>query len=95
MKELQPLNDNVLLEITDEFTETKTPSGIILPDSAKEKPSVGKILAMGNIEEPAIQPGDVVLYKKFSGNKVELDGKEYLILPYADILAKVSEVDKI
>ncbi len=95
MKELQPLNDQVLLEITDEMTENKTPSGIIIPDSAKEKPSVGKVLALGNIEDAAIEPGDMVLYKKFSGNKVELDGKEYLILPYTDILAKISDVEKI
>jgi len=95
MRELQPLNENVLLELTDEFTEDKTPSGIIIPDSAKEKPSLGRVLALGNIEDAAVQPGDVVMYKKFAGNKVELDGKDYLILPYADILAKITEVDKI
>ncbi len=95
MKELTPLNENVLLELTDEFAENKTSSGIIIPDTAKEKPSLARVVALGNIEEPAIAPGDVVLYKKYSGNKVELDGKEYLILPYADILAKISEVESI
>ena len=95
MRELQPLNENVLLELTDEFTEEKTASGIIIPDSAKEKLALGRALALGNIEDASINPGDVVMYKKFSGNKVELDGKEYLILPYADILAKISEVDSI
>ena len=95
MRELQPLNENVLLELTDEFTEEKTASGIIIPDSAKEKPALGRVLALGNIEDAAVQPGDVVMYKKFAGNKVELDGKEYLILPYGDILAKISEVDSI
>ena len=95
MRELQPLNENVLLELTDEFTEEKTPSGIIIPDSAKEKPSLGRVIALGSIEKPAINAGDIVMYKKFAGNKVELDGKEYLILPYADILAKISEVDSI
>ncbi len=95
MKELTPLNENVLLEITDEFAESKTSSGIIIPDTAKEKPSLARVVALGNIEEPAIAPGDVVLYKKYSGNKVELDGKEFLIIPYADILAKVSEVESI
>lgn len=95
MRELQPLNENVLLELTDEFTEEKTASGIIIPDSAKEKPSLGRVLALGHIEDAAVKPGDVVMYKKFAGNKVELDGKEFLILPYADILAKISEVDSI
>ncbi len=95
MRELQPLNENVLLELTDEFTENKTASGIIIPDSAQEKPSLARVVALGNIEKPSVNPGDVVMYKKFSGNKVELDGKEYLILPYADILAKISEVDSI
>ncbi len=95
MKELTPLNENVLLELTDEFAENKTSSGIIIPDTAKEKPSLARVVALGNIEEPAIAPGDVVLYKKYSGNKVELDGKEYLIIPYADILAKISEVESI
>ncbi len=95
MKELQPLNENVLLELTDEFTEERTASGIIIPDTAKEKPALGRVLALGSIEKPAIATGDVVMYKKFAGNKVELDGKEYLILPYADILAKISEVDSI
>jgi len=95
MRELQPLNENVLLELTDEFTENKTASGIIIPDSAQEKPSLGRVLALGNIEDAAINSGDVVMYKKFAGNKVELDGKEFLILPYADILAKISEVDAI
>ena len=95
MRELQPLNENVLLELTDEFTEEKTASGIIIPDSAKEKPALGRVLALGNMEDAAVNAGDIVMYKKFAGNKVELDGKEYLILPYADILAKVSEVDAI
>ncbi len=95
MKELTPLNENVLLELTDEFAENKTSSGIIIPDTAKEKPSLARVVALGNIEEPAIAPGDIVLYKKYSGNKVELDGKEYLIIPYADILAKISEVESI
>ncbi len=95
MKELTPLNENVLLELTDEFAESKTPSGIIIPDTAKEKPAVARVVALGNIEDAAIAPGDVVLYKKYSGNKVELDGKEYLILPYADILAKITEVESI
>ncbi len=95
MKELTPLNENVLLELTDEFAESKTPSGIIIPDTAKEKPAVARVVALGNIENPAVAPGDLVLYKKYAGNKVELDGKEYLILPYADILAKISETESI
>ncbi len=95
MKELQPLNENVLLELTEEFAETKTASGIIIPDSAKEKPSMARVSALGNIENPAISVGDIVMYKKFSGTEMKFEGKEYLFIPYADLLAKVVEMEEI
>ena len=95
MKELQPLNENVLLELTDEFAETKTASGIIIPDSAKEKPSMARVSAIGNIENPAVSVGDIVMYKKFSGTEMKFEGKEYLFIPYADLLAKVVEMEEI
>ena len=95
MKELQPLNENVLLELSEEFTETKTAGGLIIPDTAKEKPQMGKVVALGNIENPAVAVGDVVLYKKFSGTEMKFEGKDYLFMPYADLLAKIVETEEI
>ncbi len=95
MKELQPLNENVLLELSEEFMETKTAGGIIIPDTAKEKPQMGKVVAVGNIENPAVAVGDVVLYKKFSGTEMKFEGKDYLFMPYADLLAKIVETEEI
>ncbi|MBS3769169.1 MAG: co-chaperone GroES [Bacteroidales bacterium] len=95
MKELQPLNEQVVLDVTEEETEQKTSSGIIIPDSAKEKKKTAKVVAVSEIENAAIQAGDYVLYKEFSGVEVEMDDKNYLVIPYADILAKVVETDQI
>jgi chaperonin GroES len=95
MKELQPLNQNVLLDMSEESTEQKTASGIIIPDTAKEKPAFAKVLAVGNVENPEIAVGDTVFYKKFSGTEIEYDGKKYLSIPYADLLAKIVETEEI
>ncbi|OQX79115.1 MAG: molecular chaperone GroES [Bacteroidetes bacterium 4484_249] len=95
MKELQPLNENVLLELTEEFTETKTASGIIIPDTAQEKPQMAKVVALGNIENPGVSAGDVVIYKKFSGTEIDFEGKKFLFIPYADLLAKIVETEEI
>ncbi len=95
MKELQPLNENVLLDLNDDKAEQKTASGIIIPDSAKEKPQYAKVLAIGNIENPGISVGDMVVYKKFSGTELEFEDNKYLMIPYADLLAKIVETDEI
>jgi chaperonin GroES len=95
MKELQPVNQNVLIELTEDSHEEKTAGGIIIPDSAKAKKNIGKVAAISNVENPEIAVGDLVLYKEFSGNEVEFEGKKYLLLPYADILSKVVETDAI
>lgn len=95
MKELQPLNDNVLLDISADKTEQKTASGIIIPDSAKEQPQHAKVVAVGVIENAGITAGDIVFYKKYSGTEVEFEGKKYLFLPYADVLAKIVETEEI
>lgn len=94
MTELQPLNENVLLDISS-TQEEKTSGGIIIPDTAKEKPQYAKVIAVGNIENAEIKVGDTVVYKKFSGSELEYDGKEYLIIPYADLLAKMVETEEI
>lgn len=95
MKELQPLNDNVLIKVSEEKGEKKTASGIIIPDSAKQKENVGEVLALGSIENPGVAVGDKVLYKEYSGKEVEIGNEKFVILPYADLLAKVIETEAI
>ncbi len=95
MNELHPVNQNVLLDIRDDKQEQKTTSGIIIPDAAKEKQSIAKVLALSNIENAEIAVGDSVLYKGFSGTETEFEGKKYLLIQYADILAKIVETDNI
>ena len=95
MKELQPINQQVILDITKSDSEQKTSSGIIIPDMAKEKPLTAKVAGMGVMENAEIKPGDTVLYKPFSGSEFEFEGRKYLVLPYADILARVVETEKI
>ena len=94
MKELQPINQKVLIELEDK-KEEKTVSGIILPDSAKEKEQIGKVKAISNIENPEIAVGDTVIYKEFSGSEVKFEEKNFLLIPYEDILAKLVEMDSI
>lgn len=72
--------------------ETKTAGGLIIPDSAKEKPQKGKVVAVGNgkKDEPlTVKVGDTVLYGKYSGTELAVDGKEYLIMKESDIYAIV------
>ena len=95
MKELQPLNENVLLDISEEKGQQKTASGIIIPDSAKEKPQYAKVVAIGNVENPEISVGDTVFYKKYGGTEFDFEGKKFLMLPYADLLAKIVETEAI
>lgn len=95
MKELQPVNQNVLLEIDDGMEEQKTASGIIIPDSAKEKQHIGTVVAISNIENAEIIVGDKVLYKAFSGSETEFEGKKYLVIQYPELIAKIVETDEI
>ncbi|MCQ2339048.1 MAG: co-chaperone GroES [Paludibacteraceae bacterium] len=83
-----PLADRVLIEPA--AAETKTVGGIIIPDSAKEKPLRGTIVAVGRgtkDEEMILKPGDVVLYGKYAGTELELDNEKYLIMRQSDVLA--------
>jgi len=95
MNELQPINQNVLLDITEDKSEQTTASGLIIPDSAKEKQTIGTVIALSNIENAEIAVGDKVLYKSFSGNETEFEGKKYLLIQYAEILAKIVETEEI
>ena len=84
----KPLADRVLVEPAP--AEQKTASGIIIPDTAKEKPQKGTIVAVGNgkKDEPiTVKVGDSVLYGKYSGTEITIDGKDYLIMRESDIFA--------
>lgn len=95
MKELQPMNENVLLDISEDKSEQKIASGIIIPDTAKEKPQIAKVIAIGNIENPGIVAGDMVVYKKYAGTEFDFLGGKYLMILYTDLLAKIVETEAI
>ena len=90
---IRPLHDRILVKRIDE--EAKTSGGIIIPDSAKEKPQEGKVVAVGNgkvAEDGSVTPldvkkGDKILFSKYSGSEVSLDGEEHLIMREDDVLA--------
>ena len=85
---IKPLADRVLVEPLE--AETKTASGIIIPDSAKEKPQQGVVIAAGKgkKDEPmTVKAGDKVLYGKYSGSELSFEGKKYLIMHESDIFA--------
>jgi chaperonin GroES len=94
MKELVPVNQNVILDIAEEREQT-TAGGIIIPDTAKEKPKFAKVVSISNIENIEIGIGDTVFFNSYSGNEIEFEGKKYLVIPYADILAKIVETEEI
>ncbi len=87
---IQPLDDRVLVLPADE--DETTASGIIIPDTAKEKPRRGTVAAVGNDEDlnELIKKDDVILYGKYAGDELSYDGVDYLILNRSDILAKLS-----
>jgi len=85
---IKPLADRVVIEQL--AAETKTASGIYIPDSAKEKPQQGKVVAVGKgtKDEPTtVKVGDTVLYGKYAGTELKLDGGDYIIMRESDILA--------
>ncbi len=90
---VKPLFDNVLIKPLEE--ESKTPSGILLPETAKEKPQIGQIMAVGKGGvsddgkkiEIIVKVGQKVMYKKWGGNEVKVNGEEWLLVEQKDILA--------
>ena len=85
---IRPLADRVLIKPAP--AEEKTVGGIIIPDSAKEKPLKSEVIAVGNgtkDEEMVVKPGDHVLYGKYAGTEIELDNDKFLIMRQSDILA--------
>ena len=95
MASIRPLDDRVVIEHVE--AEERTQGGIVLPDTAKEKPMKGKIVAVGEgkmLESGKragllVKKGDKVLYGKYAGTEVTVDGKEYLVMRESDILAKL------
>lgn len=85
---IKPLADRVLVQPQE--AETKTASGLFIPDSAKEKPQQGKVVAVGKGKKDhdmTVKVGDTVLYGKYAGSELKLDGNDYLIMREDDILA--------
>lgn len=96
-KKIKPLYDYLLIEPLQK--ETTLPSGIVIPDTAKEKPQEGKVAAVGpgkvdengKRAEMSVKVGDVVMYKKWGGTEIKVDGKEMLLVKEEDVLAVVEE----
>jgi chaperonin GroES len=95
MAKLRPLGDKILVKRVE--AETKTKSGIVLPDSAKEKPKRGKVLAVGEgkrlddgkLSSVDVKKGDEVLFTSYAGTEIKLDGEELLLMSVDDVLAVV------
>lgn len=92
---LQPLGDRVVVKPKDE-DEQRTPSGLVIPDTAKEKPQLGEVLSVGPGEfqdgerlPMDIESGDLVVYSKYGGTEVKFEGEDYLILSSRDVLAVI------
>jgi len=86
---VQPLGTRVLIKILK--PEARTPSGLILPENAQEKPQQGVVIAVGTDESIPVQVNDRVLFAKYSGTEIRIDGEDYLILEANDILAKIQQ----
>lgn len=96
---IQPIGDRVVIEPIDKAEQMI--NGIVLPDSAKEKPQEGKVIAVGSGQlhhgqrvPMEVKPGETVLYAKYSGTEVKVEGKELLVLRESDILAIISQVNE-
>jgi len=94
---IRPLSDKVLVQRLE--AENKTTGGIVLPDTAKEKPKKGKVIAVGKgkiLDDGKLKPvqvkkGDTVLFTSYSGTEIKIDGKEHLIMDESDIMAIIEE----
>ena len=92
---IKPLDDRVVIEVLE--AESKTAGGIVLPDTAKEKPQEGKVVAVGagkllddgSRAAPSVKKGDIILYAKYGGTEIKVEGKELLIMRESDVLARV------
>lgn len=91
MTTIEPMGTRVLIRPLEK--ESKTASGIILPETAKEKPQLGMIEAVGDSEEMMtdLSVGDKILFPKYTGTEIQLDGIDYLIMEEGDVLARISD----
>jgi len=83
---IQPLGTRVLIKPLDQ--EPKTASGLYIPETAKEKPQTGIVVAVGDSEEVCLKVNDKVLFPKYTGTEFKIDGEEYLLMECSDVLAK-------
>jgi chaperonin GroES len=93
---LKPLGDRIIVEVLEE--DQTTASGIVIPDSAKEKPQRGRVLAVGkgkyedgDLIPLDVEAGDEIVFSKYGGTEVKVEGEEYLILRESDVLAKIDK----
>jgi len=99
MKEVEPLDDRVLIKPLDALAKTK--GGIILPDQAREKPSEGLIVSMGPgkrtpegvLVAPRVRVGDTVIYSKYAGTEIKINGADHVLLREGDCLARTNEIE--
>lgn len=91
---IKPISDNILIEPMER--ETQLPSGLVIPDTAKEKPQEGTVVAVGpgktekgETVKPQVKAGDRVLYKRYGGDEIKIEGKDYLMVSADDILAVI------
>jgi chaperonin GroES len=85
---IQPLGTRVLIRPLEQ--ETKTSTGLYLPETAKEKPQTGQVIAIGDDESIKVKPKDKVLFAKYTGTEFKMDGVEYLLIEANDLLARLS-----
>ncbi len=86
---LRPIGERALVKPVEQ--EEKTASGIVLPETAKDKPQTARIIAIGDLEDGEVSEGDLVVFAKYSGTQITLDGEDYLILDADDLLGIVEE----
>jgi chaperonin GroES len=86
---LKPLGERALVKVVER--EETTPSGIVLPDTAKEKPQTAEVVAVGEADEVKVNQGDIIVFAKYSGTEITLNGEDYMILDADDILGVVED----
>ncbi len=85
----KPLGERALVKVVER--EETTASGIVLPDTAKEKPQTAEVVAVGETDDIKVSQGDIIVFAKYSGTEITLDGEDYMILDADDILGVVEE----
>ncbi|MDN5343136.1 co-chaperone GroES [Oceanotoga sp. DSM 15011] len=86
---VKPLGNRLLIKTIVE--EKKTEGGIVLPDSAKEKPQTALVVEVGNLEDLDLKAGDKVIFSKYAGSEIKVDGEDHIIIDADDVLAKVED----